>query len=62
MLETSKLKTISITDDDRRQLWKEFEDIFIAANGTVESYYSLVEVGRKYPKIAELFKIISTGS
>lgn len=51
-------RSIILVGDEHKNLKKELEQMFIDSNGTVENFYSLEKVTKKYPAIAELFRIL----
>ena len=59
MFELKDKVQICLTPPERSKLVREFEDIFCKIDSTTSiTGYSLIEIEKLYPNIAELFKLL----
>lgn len=59
MQRIDKQRQISIADDERIKIIREFESIFIIADTeTCSGMYSLNLMEKKYPKLVELYHLV----
>ena len=59
---TKESKQVVFDYKDQNKLLIELEDMFILSDTEIEGhYYSMATIERKYPKVAELYRLLREG-